>query len=91
VLVINYHSAGGFVLGDVEGRSGELAATYARASNYWWPASGLYPFAYPATGTMDAWLGMIRVPNLFVELTDFADVELERNLAGLRAVIAQLG
>ena len=89
-LVINYHSAGGFVLGRSDGPSGQLAAAYARASQYWWPSDEIDPFPYPATGTIDAWLDAVRIPNLFVELTDFDDVEIERNLAGVRAVVGLL-
>jgi hypothetical protein len=89
-FVINYHSAGGFVLGQRGGLTGQLAATYAAASDYWWPPPGVDPFSYPITGSMDDWLTKIGIANLFVELTTYTDVELGSNLAGLRAVLAQL-
>jgi Zinc carboxypeptidase len=89
-FVINYHSAGGFLLGERGGFAGQLAATYATASGYWWPPPGVDPFSYPITGSMDDWLTKIGIANIFVELTTYTDVELERNLAGLRAVLAQL-
>lgn len=89
-LVINYHSAGSFLIGDSDGPSGELASAYARASGYWWPTDGAPLFAYSTTGTVDDWLGALGIPNLFVELTAYDDVELERNLEGVRSAIAQL-
>ena len=36
-LVVNYHSAGGFMFGPRDGAPGELAATYAQESGYNWP------------------------------------------------------
>jgi hypothetical protein len=89
-LVINYHSAGGFVLGDPYGVSGELTAVYAGASEYWWPAPDVNPFSYPITGSMDDWLSRMGIPNIFVELTTYDDVELERNVTALRTVLAHL-
>jgi Zinc carboxypeptidase len=89
-FVINYHSAGGFLLGERGGLAGPLAAAYATASDYWWPSPGVNPFSYSITGSMDDWLTKIGIPNIFIELTTYTDVELERNLAGLRAVLAQL-
>jgi hypothetical protein len=90
-LALNYHSAGGFLLADRHGLSGQLAETYAAASGYWWPDPGVNPFSYPITGSMDDWLTAIGIPNLFLELTTYADAEVDRNLAGLRAVLEQLG
>jgi hypothetical protein len=89
-LVLNYHSAGGFLLADRHGLPGRLAGTYAAASGYWWPEPGINPFSYPITGSMDDWLTAIGIPNLFLELTTYADAELDRNLAALRAVLAHL-
>jgi hypothetical protein len=88
-LVLNYHSAGGVLLAERHGLSGQLAWTYAAESGYWWPEPGVNPFSYPITGSMDDWLTGIGVPNLFLELTTYEDAELDRNLAGLRAVLAQ--
>jgi hypothetical protein len=89
-LVINYHSAGGFVLGDPYGASGELTSVYAGASEYWWPAPDVNPFSYPITGSMDDWLTRMGIPNIFVELTTYDDAELERNVTALRTVLAHL-
>src|SRR5438309_3310107 len=39
-LIINYHSAGGFMFGPRDGPAGDLANAYAEASGYYWPAPG---------------------------------------------------
>ena len=87
-LVINYHSAGGFLLAEEEGRSGRAAVAYGAASGYWWPAPEVDPFGYPIGGSMDIWLRTVGVPNLFIELNTHTDPEREAHLAGLIAVLA---
>src|SRR5215207_1744217 len=55
-LVVNYHSAGGFMFGPREALPGELASTYAEVSGYPWPtggAGGVSPLAYRASGSMN--------------------------------------
>jgi len=88
-LVINYHSAGGFVTTNQDGLSWELAQVYADASGY--PCDGAdAPFGYPITGAMDGWLAGKGIADLFVELTTLEDAEIEENLAGLLAVLQHL-
>lgn len=95
VLVINYHSAGGFMFGGRTALGNELAEAYSEASGYYRPASGgggsgPRVLGYRATGTMNGWLGQLGVPSLFIELTSPYAPEFERNLAGVRAVLARL-
>ncbi len=86
-LVINYHSAGGFMFG---GQS-ELVEAYSEASGYRHPTSGgPSPLGYRVTGSMNVWLRESGLPGILVELTSPYNPELERNLAGLRAVLRVL-
>jgi hypothetical protein len=89
-LVVNYHSAGGFVSTGQTGLSWDLADVYAEASGY--PSFGpdRPPFGYAITGAMDGWLAGRRIADIFVELTTFEDPEIEENLAGMSAVLRHL-
>jgi hypothetical protein len=98
-LVINYHSAGGFMFG-----GGPLAEAYEAASRYFrsggggtppggapggtGSGSGLLP--YRATGSMNPWLRTEGINGLFIELTTPYTAEFTRNLAGVRAVLGLL-
>lgn len=87
-LVINYHSRGGFLFG-----GGELADAYAEASGYPRPQprpGGGGVLGYRATGTTNAWLRQVGIASIFIELTTSTAPEVERNLAGVRAVLARL-
>jgi len=88
-FVINYHSAGGFMFG-----SGDLAAGYQQASGYNWPQPGLNgqrsPLPYQASGSMNVWLRQAGFDGILVELSTPRGTEVERNLAGLKAVLTQL-
>lgn len=90
-LVVNYHSAGGFVSTRQDGLAAELGDIYAAASGYPFLGPEYEPFGYPITGAMDAWLAEIGIPDLFVELTTLEDPEANANLAGLLAVLTHLG
>lgn len=93
-FILNYHSAGGFMFGPRDGPAGELSTAYADASGYDWPAPGVdgqrSPLAYRTSGSMNAWLRECGIPSILVELTTPRSVEIERNLAGLQAVLAEL-
>jgi hypothetical protein len=89
-LVVNYHSAGGFVSTGQTGRSWELANVYAEASGYPCYGPDRPPFGYAITGAMDGWLAGRNVPDIFVELTTLEHPEIEENLAGLSAVLGHL-
>ena len=91
-LVVNIHSAGGFMFGAREGLAGDLAATYSSASGYRMPQPGRgnSPLSYRATGSMNVWMRQIGIAGLFIELTTPYDAEFSRNLAGLRATLARL-
>jgi Zinc carboxypeptidase len=83
--VVQYHSRGGFIVG-----ARELAEPYADASGYYLPTpgrglGGLLP--YRATGSLGRWLGEQGIGGILIELSNYTSPELERNLAGLRAVL----
>jgi hypothetical protein len=88
-FVVDYHSAGGFMFG-----SGDLAGAYQLASGYNWPQPGVNgqhsPLAYQASGSMNVWLRQAGFEGILVELTTPRSTEVERNLAGLKAVLAAL-
>jgi hypothetical protein len=89
LLVVNYHSAGGFVSTSQHGLSWDLAEIYAEAGRY--PCYGPdAPFGYTITGAMDGWLEGKGIADLFVELPTFTDADIEDNLTGLLAVLEQL-
>jgi hypothetical protein len=91
VFLINYHSAGGFIFGPHAGPGSDLAAAFADATGYRFPAPGApSPLSYRATGSMNVWLRDRGLPALLVELGSARDPELARNLAGVQAVLAGL-
>jgi hypothetical protein len=96
-FIVNYHSAGGFIFGPREGLAGDLATAYADASGYYWPSpsggggSQRSPLPYSASGSMNSWLRQVGVPAILVELSTPRGTEIERNLAGLTAVLQALG
>jgi hypothetical protein len=59
-----------------------------------WPSPGVdgqrSPLAYRASGSMNVWLRESGIPAILVELSTPRSTEIERNLAGLRAVLAAL-
>jgi hypothetical protein len=93
-FIVNYHSAGGFMFGGRDGLAGELSSIYADASGYAWPQPGVNgqrsPLPYQASGSMNVWLRDSGIPAVLVELTTPRSVEIERNLAAVKAVLADL-
>jgi hypothetical protein len=93
-FIVNYHSAGGFMFGSRDGVGGDLSTAYAQASNYSWPQPGAggqrSPLPYQASGSMNVWLRDMGFPAILIELTTPRSTEIERNLAGLKAVLAAL-
>jgi hypothetical protein len=95
-LVINYHSAGGFMFGPRDGFAGELATSYADTSGYAWPGGGgagggaPSPLGYRASGSMNVWLRDTGIPAILVELSTPWYPEIDRNLAAVKAVLRQL-
>ena len=68
-----------------------LARAYAGSSGYRLPStSGDGPVDYEITGSADDYFYEIGHPNLTVELTTHSTIELDRNLAGLQALLAAL-
>jgi hypothetical protein len=94
IMVVNYHSAGGFMFGGRDGIGGVLADAYERASGYYRPApgsgSGPRLLGYRASGTTSGWLSEQGINGIFIELSTPADAELSRNLAGMKAMLAVL-
>ncbi|MBV9355805.1 MAG: DnaJ domain-containing protein [Chloroflexi bacterium] len=90
-FLINYHSEGGFIFGPHSGPGSDLAAAFADATGYSYPAPGApSPLSYRATGSMNVWLREQGLPALLVELASARDPELARNLPGVQAVLAGL-
>jgi hypothetical protein len=93
-FIANFHSAGGFMFGGRDGMAGDLSGAFDQASGYWWPQPGVggqrSPLSYQASGSMNVWLRDIGVPAILVELTTPRGTEIERNLAGIKAVLSQL-
>lgn len=66
-----------------------LARAYARGSGYRLPSTmGDGPVDYEITGSADDWFYEIGHPNLTVELTTHSAIELDRNLNGVRSMLA---
>lgn len=88
-VVAWYSSAGGVFSSSCQ--SGVLPETkkltnlYATASKY--PASESYDF-YKLTGDMVNWLAKKNIPAISVLLTTHQDIEWAKNLAGVKAVLA---
>jgi protein MpaA len=83
IAVISFHSAGGIAMGgDTSRRTGVLSA-YAESSGY--PAGDF--LAYPVTGDFAQWCDEQDIPVVEVELSDHIESELDRNLAGVQAVL----
>ena len=98
VLVVNYHSRGGFIFGGNGPQGGSIADAYSEASGYFRPRPGggggsvAAPsvLGYRATGSMNAWLGDEGYRGMLIELATSFDAEFSRNLAGLRSALAAL-
>jgi predicted deacylase len=89
VAVVFWHSAAGAVYGS-ECNDGVLPDTvgimnaYASAAGY----SAVESFDhYEITGDAEGWLASIGVPSITVELTNHQDLDWEKNLAGMKAVL----
>ena len=95
-LVVNYHSAGGFMFGPRNGEPGEMAAIYAEESGYAWPGGAgqgggqRSPLGYSASGSMNVWLRESGIPAILVELSTPWYPEVDRNLTALRAALRRL-
>ena len=86
VAVISYHSAAGMVMGGSLAYETGLLQAYLAATAYRW-----YDWvAYPVTGDFAQWSEALGVPTIEVELTDHVEPEIDRNLAGVLAVLDTL-
>lgn len=85
--VIFLHSAAGLVFPPFceDPVAIAMAETYARAADY---AYARYWEAYDITGGMHDWARGIELPAIIPELESGDDPEFERNLAGVKAVMA---
>jgi murein tripeptide amidase MpaA len=87
--VIFWHSQSGNVYASecdhgVLPQTVDIMQAYASAAGY----GAVKSFdAYPVTGDSEGWLASIGIPALTVELTTHKDVEWEKNLAGITAVL----
>lgn len=89
VAVVFWHSQSGNVYasqcdGGILPQTLDIMNAYASSSGY----AAVRSFdAYPVTGDSEGWLASIGIPALTVELTTHTDVEWEKNLAGIQAVV----
>jgi hypothetical protein len=87
-VVVYYSAAGGVYASNchsgVPAETETLTDLYAKASGY--PAHESFDF-YATTGDMVNWLAKQGVPGISVLLTNHTDVEWDKNLKGIQAVI----
>ncbi len=91
-IAVFYHSAAEAIYGDNCQRhlpSTRLAAILSEATGYPVPPDGWT--SYPITGEIGDYLAGEGVASVTVELTDHDDPELDRNLAGVKALLASAG
>lgn len=85
--IVSYHSAAGLVMGGPTARSLGLFDAYVEASRY----TGGYFSAYPVTGDFAQWCDEdLQIPTVEIELADHFDSQLDRNLAGVLAVLQRV-
>lgn len=87
--VIVYYSAAGGVYSSacnagILSETSNLTTVYAKASGY--PAYQKFD-AYQTSGDMANWLAKIKIPAISVLLTNHEEIEKDRNIAGLKAVL----
>jgi len=87
-VVVWYSAAGGVYSSNchtgILPETNTLTTTYSKASGY--PAHSDFDF-YTTTGDIVNWLAKIKIPAISVLLTNHTDVELDKNLAGVKALI----
>jgi murein DD-endopeptidase MepM/ murein hydrolase activator NlpD/predicted deacylase len=88
-IAVFYHSRAGAVFAGGcrdNASSLRLAATLAAGTGYDFPEEGWT--GYPITGGFNDYLADLGIATAEVELTNFEDTEFERNLEGVRAMLA---
>src|SRR3989344_883828 len=89
VAVIFWHSQAGAVYAskcneDTLPETLDIMNAYAKASGY----NAVPNFdAYKVTGDSEGWLASIGIPAITVELTNHSDIEWNKNLSGVRAIL----
>jgi g-D-glutamyl-meso-diaminopimelate peptidase len=88
--VVFWHSASGTVYaaecnGAMAPRELDVMNAYAKAAGY--GTSAVFD-AYPITGDSEGWLNSIGIPAVTAELTTHSGVEFDKNLAGVKALMA---
>lgn len=87
--VVYYSAAGGVYTsncgGSVLSKTTDAMNTYAAASGY--PAKGSFD-AYATTGDAVNWMAKQNIPAISVLLTNHTDVELQKNEAGIKALLS---
>ena len=87
-----YSAAGGVYSSDCHGgvlpETKTITNVYAKASGY--PAHEVFD-NYELTGDMENWLAKNNIPAISVLLTNHQDVEWDKNLAGIKALLAYYG
>jgi hypothetical protein len=93
-FTINYHSVGGFLLGGGPGLGGELAQIMQWTAGYGGSGGGGGGgggrLGYRATGNMNGWQRGVGMASCIIELGSTWDLEFDRNLAGIKAVLERM-
>ena len=89
--VVVYYSAAGGVYASACGagilpETSAITSSYAKASGY--KAYDTFD-AYPTSGDIVNWLAKKNIPAISVLLTNHTDIELDKNLAGIKSVLAR--
>ena len=87
-MIVWYSAAGGVFASschnDVVAETKDLTAAYAKAAGY--RAFEEFDF-YEITGDMVNWMAKEEIPAISVLLTNHTDIEWNKNLAGIEAVL----
>jgi len=90
-VLVWYSAAGGVYASSchngVSKETDSLVKTFAAASGY--TAHETFD-SYPTTGDMTNWLAKVGIPTISVLLTNHTDTEWSKNIAGVKALLAQL-
>jgi protein MpaA len=86
ISILSYHSAAGIAMGGPAAERSGLLAAFIAAAGY--PARKFV--AYPVSGDFAQWCDELDIPTVEVELTDHTDPEVDRNLAGIAALLQMI-
>ena len=83
LAIVSFHSAAGLAMGGSVARASGLLDAYAAGSRY--PVGDF--LAYPVSGDLAQWCDEQHLPTIEIELSDHAEPETDRNLAGVAGIL----